>query len=101
MKYTSIGDCVSQVYYKPIGIEDILLMTLICIGWCGLSLILLKKVSKVFKITVCGVYLLLLMSFTLKGNDMLESRKIYWPTEYHPKPIKNQTKKSNNNPISD
>lgn len=98
-KYESTGDCVAIVYFQPLSIKDIVIMVFICMFWYGLSLILLKKTKKVFLITEGAIYVLLLLVFSLGGDTILESRKIYWPTEYHPQPIENI--KTSINPISD
>lgn len=86
-KYVDIGDCASIVYYNPISIKDILIMALICIGWYGLSVAIMRERRKVFLITEGVAYVLLLLVFSQGGNAILENRKIHWPTEYHPQPI--------------
>lgn len=86
-KYEKIGDCVAIVYYNPISFKDIIYMAFICMLWYGVSLFLHKKANKVFYITEGAIYVLLLLAFSLESNTILESRKIHWPTEYHPKPI--------------
>lgn len=98
-KYESIGECAAIVYYNPVSFKDIIYMAFICMFWYGLSL-LLKKTKKVFLITEGVIYVLLLLVFTFGGNKILESRKIDWPTEYHPQPIEKEIKQPSINPIS-
>lgn len=100
-KYESIGDCAAIVYYHPISIKDIVIMAFICMCWYELSLCLPKKTNKVLLITEGAIYVLLLLAFSLGGNSILESRKIDWPTEYHPQPIEKEIIQSSINPISD
>lgn len=85
--YISCGEYVSILYYQPITIKEILLMALICIGWCGVSFILFKRASRIFKLAEGVIYFIILLLFSLGGNKILESRKMYWPAEYHPQPI--------------
>ncbi|MDE6538050.1 MAG: hypothetical protein K2M13_08475 [Muribaculaceae bacterium] len=85
-KYESTGDCADIVHFQHLSIKSIVIMAFICIFWYGLSLILLKKTKKVFLITEGVIYVLLLLAFSMGGNSILKSRKIDWPTEYHPQP---------------
>lgn len=100
-KYVNIGYCASIVYYHPISIKDILIMTLICIGWYCLSVAIIRERRKVFLIAEGVVYVILLLVFSLGGNTILENRKIHWPTEYHPQPIEKEIQQSTINQISD
>lgn len=76
-------------------------MALICIGWYGLSVAIMRERRKGFLITEGVAYVLLLLVFSQGGNTMLESRKIHWPTEYQPQPIEKDIQQSTINPISD
>lgn len=98
-KYIEYGDCTSLIYYQTISFKDIFFMALICLGWYGLSIVLLmKKVRKKYLIIEGVIYLMILLVFSIGGNDILESRKIHWPIEYNPKPIEITTK---NKPLLD
>ena len=100
-KYESIEDCAAIVYYHPISIKDIIIMSLICMFWYGVSLLLFKKANKAFLITEGAIYVLLLLVFSIGGNSILENRKIDWPTEYQPQPIEKEIKQPSINHFSD
>lgn len=91
-KYIYIGECAAIAYYQPINAIDIIIIALICMGWYALSLNIIKSTKIIYRWAVGLVYLLLLIIFSFGGNDILESRKIDWPSEYHPQPLEKAVK---------
>lgn len=85
-KYVWIGECASICYYNPLTMWDRIVFAVI--GIVGLLVtIKLTKPKRVGTILLSGLYVVIIIAFSIFGNQLMEMPTEHWPHEYHPQPI--------------
>lgn len=84
--YVAIGECASITYYKPLVLCDRLLFIVIGITALFIS-IKIAKPSKYYIILLSVIYTVLIVSYSIFGNQLLGMIIKDWPHEYRPHSI--------------
>ena len=86
-RYVENGECAIITYYIPLGIYGKLMLFLTGCVFFSFFFLLRRGKNKFLNLIVSMLYLTYFITITIYANEILESRTIYWPHEYHPKPI--------------
>ena len=86
-RYVENGECAVIVQYNPLGACGKMMLFTIGFIFFSLFFLLRRGKDKFLKWIVSILYLTYFLIITIFANEILESRTIDWPQEYHPQPI--------------
>lgn len=84
--YVAVGECAAISYYKPLAHWDRLLFIVIGITALFIS-IKIAKPSKYYIILLSVIYTVIIVSYSIFGNQLLGMTIKDWPHEYRPHSI--------------
>ncbi len=84
--YVEVGECATRVYYYPLGRWDFFLIPLVGTVMLSISLYLIPDSIRL-RIIEVFIYVSIIITTLLWGNDILASRTIDWPDTYHAQPL--------------
>ena len=84
--YAEVGECATRVYSYPLGRWDFFLIPLVGTVMLSISLYLIPDSIRL-RIIEVFIYVSIIITTLLWGNDILASRTIDWPDTYHAQPL--------------
>lgn len=83
--YVAMGECAARIYYYPLSRWDYIFIPLVGIIMLFLSLYYIH-ISLKMRVVEVFIYVSIIIFTLICGNNILASRTIDWPEEYHPIP---------------